>query len=41
MNILKELYYMVRNEEVPVTIGEVVDACWGKERKPQMHKILH
>lgn len=38
MNILKELWLMLRDQEEPIAVHEVVEALWTDEKKPQLNK---
>lgn len=38
MNILTEFYLLLKNEETPIFVSEVIEALWPKDKRPQIHK---
>jgi S-DNA-T family DNA segregation ATPase FtsK/SpoIIIE len=39
VNILREFWYFLTDQEEPLEIKEVVEALWAKEKRPQMGKV--
>jgi S-DNA-T family DNA segregation ATPase FtsK/SpoIIIE len=38
LNILQEFMLLIRDEEMPVQVSEVITALWEKDKRPQIHK---
>lgn len=38
MNILTEFYLLLKDEEMPIFVSEVIKALWPKDKRPQIHK---